>query len=112
MNQPLYRLYTEQHFGAMALATQPEIERSPLATVTMQLLAAGIKNISKFEFLDAPPPEAIKRALEELVLLGVAVPLEQHGEFDLTELGRKVLSRLLLGAIKGAGRDRSFTCVT
>jgi len=86
----VYRLYTEQHFGAMALATQPEIERSPLATVTMQLLAAGIKNISKFEFLDAPPPEAIKRALEELVLLGVAVPLEQHGEFDLTELGRKV----------------------
>ena len=74
----------------MSLTTQPEIERSPLATVTMQLLAAGIKNVAKFEFLDAPPPEAIKRALDELVLLGVAKQLEQHGEFDLTELGRKV----------------------
>ena len=74
----------------MSLTTQPEIERSPLATVTMQLLAAGIKNVAKFEFLDAPPAEAIKRALDELVLLGVAKQLEQHGEFDLTELGRKV----------------------
>ena len=62
----------------MSTTTQPEIERSPLATVSMQLLAAGIKNVSKFEFLDAPPREAIRRALEELVLLGVARELENQ----------------------------------
>ena len=74
----------------MATTTQPEIERSPLATVAMQLLAAGIKNVRKFEFLDAPPAEAIRSALEELVLLGVAVQSGQE-EYDLTDLGRKVL---------------------
>jgi len=85
----VYRLYTEQHFTSMATTTQPEIERSPLATVAMQLLAAGIKNVRKFEFLDAPPIEAIRNALEELVLLGVAVQSGQE-EYDLTDLGRKI----------------------
>ena len=84
------RLYTEDHFAnKMPEVTKPEIERSPLAHVIMQLLAAKVKNIRKFEFLDRPPEDAIKTALNELKILGVSKDVGQN-ELELTDLGHKI----------------------
>jgi len=73
----------------MPEVTKPEIERSPLAHVIMQLLAARVKNIRKFEFLDRPPEDAIKTALNELKILGVSRDIGQN-ELELTDLGLKI----------------------
>ncbi|TVY82252.1 putative ATP-dependent RNA helicase DHX35 [Lachnellula suecica] len=65
-----YRLYTEATFQALEEATIPEIQRSNLAPVVLQLKALGIDNIVRFDFITSPPAELIIRALELLYSLG------------------------------------------
>ncbi|KAJ5772868.1 hypothetical protein N7457_007764 [Penicillium paradoxum] len=65
-----FRLYTQQAFEQMADATIPEIQRSNLAPVIMQLKALGIDNIVRFDFLTPPPAELVIRAFELLSSLG------------------------------------------
>ncbi len=48
----------------------PEIQRSNLAPVILQLKALGIDNIARFDFLTSPPAELVIRALEQLYSLG------------------------------------------
>ncbi|CZS99465.1 related to ATP-dependent RNA helicase [Rhynchosporium agropyri] len=65
-----YRLYTEANFQALEAATVPEIQRSNLAPVILQLKALGIDNIARFDFITSPPAELVIRALELLYSLG------------------------------------------
>ncbi|TGO80034.1 hypothetical protein BELL_0016g00080 [Botrytis elliptica] len=65
-----FRLYTESNFQALEEATVPEIQRSNLAPIILQLKALGIDNIVRFPFLTSPPAELIIRALELLYSLG------------------------------------------
>ena len=64
-----YRLYTEMSYSSMPEATVPEIQRSNLAPVILQLKALGIDNVARFDFLTPPPAELIIRALELLYSL-------------------------------------------
>lgn len=64
-----YRLYTEQAYEALDEATVPEIQRSNLAPVVLQLKALGIDNIARFDYLTPPPSQLIVRALELLYSL-------------------------------------------
>ncbi|EON61038.1 ATP dependent RNA helicase [Coniosporium apollinis CBS 100218] len=65
-----YRLYTEEAFETLAGATVPEIQRSNLAPVILQLKALGIDNIARFDYLTPPPAQLVIRALELLYSLG------------------------------------------
>jgi len=65
-----YRLYTESCFQSLEEATVPEIQRSNLAPVILQLKALGIDNIVRFDFITSPPAELVIRALELLYSLG------------------------------------------
>jgi ATP-dependent RNA helicase DDX35 len=65
-----YRLYTESNFQALDNATVPEIQRSNLAPVILQLKALGIDNIVRFDFITSPPAELVIRSLELLFSLG------------------------------------------
>jgi ATP-dependent RNA helicase DDX35 len=65
-----YRLYTESSFQSLEEATVPEIQRSNLAPVILQLKALGIDNIVRFDFITSPPAELVIRALELLYSLG------------------------------------------
>ncbi|TVY35677.1 putative ATP-dependent RNA helicase [Lachnellula subtilissima] len=65
-----YRLYTELNFQSLEEATIPEIQRSNLAPVILQLKALGIDNIVRFDFITSPPAELVIRALELLYSLG------------------------------------------
>ncbi|KAE8379441.1 P-loop containing nucleoside triphosphate hydrolase protein [Aspergillus bertholletiae] len=66
-----FRLYTQQTYEQLLEATVPEIQRSNLAPVIMQLKALGIDNIVRFDFLTPPPAELVIRAFELLYSLGV-----------------------------------------
>jgi ATP-dependent RNA helicase DDX35 len=65
-----FRLYTEASYHALAQTTIPEIQRSDLAPVVLQLKALGIDNIVRFNFLTPPSSSLIVRALELLYSLG------------------------------------------
>jgi len=65
-----YRLYTESAFSTLSAASIPEIQRSNLAPVILQLKSLGIDNIARFDFLTPPPSSLVIRALEILYSLG------------------------------------------
>lgn len=65
-----YRLYTQTAYENLPEATVPEIQRSNLAPIILQLKALGIDNVLRFNFLTPPPAELIIRALEILYALG------------------------------------------
>lgn len=65
-----FRLYTEQTFEHLPEVTVPEIQRSNLAPVVLQLKALGIDNIVRFDFLTPPPSELVVRGFELLYSLG------------------------------------------
>ncbi len=64
------RLCTEEAFRALPDAGVPEMQRSELSGLVLQLKALGVDNIMAFEWLAAPPAEAMVRALEALHALG------------------------------------------
>ncbi|KAI9901660.1 hypothetical protein N3K66_003477 [Trichothecium roseum] len=65
-----YRLYTEDSYAALPDASIPEMQRSNLAPVILQLKALGIDNIVRFDFFSSPPSELVSKALELLYSLG------------------------------------------
>jgi ATP-dependent RNA helicase DHX33 len=84
-----YRLYTEPQYEGLPLNTIPEILRSNLAAVILQLLAIGIKDALNFDFMDKPSRESLEAAINELELLD-AVKNSNEDLYELTELGRKM----------------------
>eukprot|EP01147_Barroeca_monosierra_P003949 gene3949-6412_t len=98
-----FRLYTEKAFRTeMQENTYPEILRSNLSSVILQLKKLGIDDLVHFDFMDPPAPETLMRALELLNYLGA---LDDEGE--LTELGSMMsefpldpqLSKMLIGSV-------------
>jgi len=59
-----YRLYTPTAHSNLADSTVPEIQRSNLAPVILQLKTLGIDNILRFDYMTAPPAEIMTNALE------------------------------------------------
>ncbi|KAI8923135.1 P-loop containing nucleoside triphosphate hydrolase protein [Entophlyctis helioformis] len=64
-----YRLYTEDAYSALPANSTPEIQRSNLASLVLQLKAIGIENVLRFGFLSPPPADIMARALELLYSL-------------------------------------------
>ena len=63
------RLYSEEDFNARPQFTDPEILRTNLASVILQMTALGLTDIASFPFVDAPDQRHIQdgiRLLEEL----------------------------------------------
>ncbi len=95
------RLYSEPDFAARPRYTDPEILRTNLSAVILQMAALGLGDIESFPFLD--PPEG--RSIRDGVQL-----LQELGAFDaggaITELGRRLaqlpvdprLGRMILAA--------------
>lgn len=78
-----FRLYTEKAYKTeMQDNTYPEILRSNLGTVVLQLKKLGIDDLVHFDFMDPPAPETLMRALE---LLNYLAALDDDG--NLTDLG-------------------------
>ena len=56
-------------FSELAEETVPEILRCSLTSVVIQLLALGVANVQKFDFMAPPPMDSLLRAVEQLYLL-------------------------------------------
>jgi len=99
-----FRLYTELSFKKDLIEqTYPEILRSNLGSVVIQLKKLGIDDLVHFDFMDPPAPETLMRALELLNYLGA---LDDEGE--LTQAGKIMsdfpldpqLAKMLVGSTK------------
>ncbi|KAF2075347.1 hypothetical protein CYY_003323 [Polysphondylium violaceum] len=80
-----YRLYTQSTFENMDDSSIPEIKRSNVANVILQLKTIGVHDILGFDFLERPPLPTIKKSLEQLYCLEA---LTDQG--NLSELGKKM----------------------
>lgn len=102
------RLYAEDDFRNRPEFTDPEILRTNLAAVILQMHALKLGDISRFPFVEPPDPRLIRDGLRTLQEVNA---LDERGQ--LTELGRK-LSRLpvdpKLGRMLLAGADEH--CLT
>ncbi|KAL1889770.1 hypothetical protein Cpir12675_005655 [Ceratocystis pirilliformis] len=61
-----FRLYTEASFDELPESNIPEIQRTNLAPIVLQLKALGIDNVARFDFLSPPPAVQMAAALELL----------------------------------------------
>jgi ATP-dependent helicase HrpA len=94
------RLYSEKGYQARPVFTEPEIRRTSLASVILQVSAMGL-SLERLPLLDPPDAKAVAEGYETLVELG-AVREEKTEEkgtsagsrcYSITEVGRR-LSRL------------------
>lgn len=98
------RLYDERSFIARSPFTAPEIQRTNLASVLLQMKSLSIGPIEEFPFLDPPDTRAIADACETLFELGAIA--EPTSAADLTPVGRDLarlpvdprIGRMLLAA--------------
>ncbi|MEO0513360.1 MAG: ATP-dependent RNA helicase HrpA [Planctomycetota bacterium] len=82
------RLFAEDDFNARPEFTDPEIQRSNLAGVILQMKSLRLGEPEDFPFIDAPDPRTIRDGHDTLQELGA-----EDDRGALTELGRK-LARL------------------
>jgi ATP-dependent helicase HrpA len=84
------RLYSEEDYAARPRFTDPEILRTNLAAVLLQMAALELGDVEKFPFLDPPDRRSVRDGVQLLQELGA---FDQHGE--IADLGRR-LARLPL----------------
>jgi len=84
------RLYSEEDFESRPEFTEPEMLRTNLASVLLQLASLGLGDIEDFPFVEAPDRRQVR---DGLTLLEELNALDDHGR--LTKVGRQ-LARLPL----------------
>jgi ATP-dependent helicase HrpA len=95
------RLYSEEDYLSRPEFTDPEIKRSNLAAVVLQMLHLGLGDVEKFPFIEPPDPRLIRDGYRLLDELGA---VDQR--LRLTRAGRRMaafpidpgLSRMVLAA--------------
>jgi ATP-dependent helicase HrpA len=95
------RLYSEEDFNGRAEFTEPEIQRTNLAAVVLQMLALGLGEVEKFPFIDPPDGRLVRDGYKVLEELGAV-----SAQGKLTGLGKRLarlpvdprLGRMLLQA--------------
>ncbi len=102
------RLYSEEDFQARPEFTDPEILRTNLASVILQMTSLGLGDIAAFPFVEPPDRRNVKAGVDLLHELGAIDPVEKDPRKRLTPLGRSLaqlpvdprLARMVLEADK------------
>ena len=97
------RLYSQEDFDGREKFTQPEIQRTSLASVILQMLALRLGDVADFPFIDPPEERAVRAGAQLLTEIGAI-----DGGARLTSVGRRLarlpidprLGRMLLEADK------------
>ncbi|MEV5183557.1 ATP-dependent RNA helicase HrpA [Streptomyces werraensis] len=84
------RLYSEDDFLSRPEFTDAEILRTNLASVILQMTAAGLGEIEKFPFIDPPDHRNIRDGVQLLQELGALDPTQKDPRKRLTQTGRKL----------------------
>jgi len=106
------RLYSEDDFNNRPEFTDPEILRTNLSSVILQMLSLGLGELNKFPFVEPPEDRNIKDGLNLLEELGAVNLKAKDPRKKLTSLGRQLaklpvdprLGRMILAA-------KEFNCV-
>ena len=103
------RLYSEEDFNSRPEFTDPEILRTNLASVILQMTALGLDDIEAFPFVDAPDKRHIQDGIKLLEELGAfeMVRTKAGEKRQLTAAGRQLsqlpvdprLAKMLLTAV-------------
>ena len=72
------RLYSEADYRSRPEYTEPEILRTSLASVILQMAALGLGAVEDFPFLDAPDPRAVRDGLQLLTEIGAIETGPEH----------------------------------
>ncbi len=99
------RLYSEEDHASRPEFTDPEIQRTNLASVLLQMASLDLGSIKDFPFLDPPDSRSVTDGLNLLYELG-ALDTQKAGGHQLTKIGRRMstlptdprLARMLLAA--------------
>jgi ATP-dependent helicase HrpB len=94
------RLWSREEHGHRPQQELPEIKRLDLSEVVLTLKAAGVEDLRKFRWLEAPDDQALTHAEELLSDLGALASLHaihpassiQHPVSNITPIGRKMLA--------------------
>ena len=103
------RLYSEEDYDRRPEYTEPEILRTSLASVILQMLSLGFGDITAFPFLTPPDSRGVKAAFDLLTELGAVEPSRRDGSPHLTRIGRDIsrmpidprFARMLIEAGRG-----------
>lgn len=80
-----YRLYPFSAYNQLSTVAIPEISRTELSSVVLQLKALGIDNFMKLQWLTIPPSDSIVQSFSSLVIHSI---IDNDGR--LTSLGSRV----------------------
>ncbi|MFI8525129.1 ATP-dependent RNA helicase HrpA [Promicromonospora sukumoe] len=110
------RLYSEEDFDGRPEFTEPEILRTSLASVLLQMISVGVvatpDDVARFPFVEPPDTRAIRDGVQLLTELGALE--EVDGVTRLTEVGRTLaqlpmdprLARMVIeGSKHGVARE-------
>ncbi|MFP5487338.1 MAG: ATP-dependent RNA helicase HrpA, partial [Acidimicrobiia bacterium] len=87
------RLYAEDDFDQRPEFTEPEILRTNLASVILQMTASGLGDVERFPFVEAPDSSSVRDGYLLLDELGALAPGRIGAPRELTPTGRR-LARL------------------
>jgi ATP-dependent helicase HrpA len=98
------RLYSEEEFQRRPEFTDPEILRTNLASVVLQMLVLGLGEVDQFPFINPPDARMVRDGYKLLEELGAVTPAGK-----LTAVGRSLarlpvdprLGRMVLSAAQG-----------
>ncbi|XP_020296312.1 probable ATP-dependent RNA helicase DHX34 isoform X2 [Pseudomyrmex gracilis] len=83
-----YRIYSEEEYNMLERYSTPELQRVPLDSSLLQMIAMGLPDARKFPFIEPPPADSIENAI---------LSLKDHGALTdnekITCIG-KTLARL------------------
>ncbi|WP_105255422.1 ATP-dependent RNA helicase HrpA [Pseudoalteromonas sp. T1lg75] len=108
------RLYSEEDFLGRPEFTDPEILRTNLASVILQMLGLGLGDISRFPFVQPPDSRNINDGVRLLEELEAVKPAKQRNQIELTRMGRDLaripldprLAKMVLASVPlGAMRE-------
>ncbi|HEY9311434.1 ATP-dependent RNA helicase HrpA [Williamsia sp.] len=103
------RLYSEDDFDGRPEYTEPEILRTNLAAVILNMTSLGLGDVGRFPFVQPPDPKAIRDGQQLLDELGALTPAAPDSPVrTLTPIGRSLakipvdprLARMLVEADK------------
>lgn len=106
------RLYSEADFASRPEFTEPEILRTSLASVILQMVAVGVAStpddVTQFPFVEPPDVRAVRDGVQLLTELGALTPAAEGTR--LTETGRALAllpmdPRLARMIVEGGRRD-------
>jgi ATP-dependent helicase HrpA len=84
------RLYSEEDFQSRPEFTDPEILRTNLASVILQMATLGLGDVGSFPFIDPPDHRNVRDGVHLLEELGAFDPTAKDDRGRLTPLGRKL----------------------